>query len=341
MQDKILAKEAVNGFLDRMIAEARTIAPVKQPSGHYMLRKVTKPDQAALECPISYYSAKEFLLPPGETLFRFKQSGSTAQIEPVIEAEPTILFGLHPCDVNALWMYDAAFSRDNPDEHYLRRRELMTIVAINCLRSCDEFSFCRDMKTMSAKENFDLMLTDLGKVYFVQVATERGAKLLGDAPDATAEQKAAFQKIEKEKIKDFNHRIEFDIDELPRRLDESYDSLIWDAASRRCYSCGSCVLVCPTCYCFDVDDTIKLNLAEGERKRNWDGCMLEGFAQVAGGENFRADKSRRLRHRLFRKGKIIREMFDRPGCVGCGRCERACTSKISIVATYNQLKGGV
>ena len=68
--------------------------------------------------------------------------------------------------------------------------------------------------------------------------------------------------------------------------------------------------------------------------------MLAGFAEVSGGENFRREPSDRLRHRAFRKGKYIREALDRPGCVGCGRCDRACTSKISIVATYNQLKGG-
>jgi ferredoxin len=340
MREKVLAKEAVSGFLERLIGQARTIAPVKQPTGQYLLKQVAKPEEVGLDCPISYYSAKEFLMPSGETLFRFGRTEAGATVEPVEEAEPTILFGLHPCDAHAIMTYDVVFKTDNADDHYLDRRKQMSVVAINCLKSCDEHSFCRDMKTMSADGGFDLMLTDLGNAWFVQVATDRGAELLGNAPDASPAQKAAFVKIEKEKAKNFNHRIEYDTAEIPKRLEESYDSLIWDAASKRCYSCGSCVLVCPTCYCFDVRDTLALNLTDGERKRDWDGCMLEGFAQVAGGENFRPNKSQRLRHRLFRKGKLIREMFDRPGCVGCGRCERSCTSKVSIVATYNQLKGG-
>jgi ferredoxin len=340
MQEKMLAKKAVNGFLERLISQARTIAPVKQPTGQYLLKQVVRPEEVGLDCPISYYSAKEFLVPSGETLFRFGRTEEGIKVEPVRQAEPTVLFGLHPCDANAIRTYDAIFKKDNEDEHYLGRRKEMAVVAINCLKSCDEFSFCRDMKTMSADAGFDLMLTDLGDAYFVQVATDRGAELLGDAPNASAEQKTAFAKIEKEKAKDFNHRIEYDTAEIPKRLEESYDSLIWDAASRRCYNCGSCVLVCPTCYCFDVSDKLALNLTDGERQREWDGCMLEGFAEVAGGENFRPDKSQRLRHRLFRKGKFIRETYDLPGCVGCGRCERSCTSKVSIVATYNQLKGG-
>ena len=35
-------------------------------------------------------------------------------------------------------------------------------------------------------------------------------------------------------------------------LAKSYDSLLWQATAARCYSCGSCNLVCPTCYCFEM-----------------------------------------------------------------------------------------
>jgi formate hydrogenlyase subunit 6/NADH:ubiquinone oxidoreductase subunit I len=42
---------------------------------------------------------------------------------------------------------------------------------------------------------------------------------------------------------------------------------------------------------------------------------------------------------MFRKGKYILEQTGRPGCVGCGRCERACVSLISIKDTYVQIAG--
>ena len=124
---------------------------------------------------------------------------------------------------------------------------------------------------------------------------------------------------------------------LPEILDESYDSLIWDALSRNCFSCGTCNLVCPTCYCFDVREVVEMNLLEGRRERRWDGCMLQNFAEVAGGENFREHKADRLRHRIFRKGKYMREMFGKSGCVGCGRCDRHCTAGISIQQICKQL----
>jgi len=72
--------------------------------------------------------------------------------------------------------------------------------------------------------------------------------------------------------------------------------------------------------------------------RRWDGCMLRDFARVASGENFREHRSSRLRHRFYRKGKYIREDYGRVGCVGCGRCVRACLVKIDPVEVFNTLK---
>ena len=116
---------------------------------------------------------------------------------------------------------------------------------------------------------------------------------------------------------------------LPKLLEEAYDDPYWETKSKTCLSCGSCVMVCPTCFCFDVQDDVALNLKEGERFRQWDGCMLVDFAKVATGENFRHDKASRFRHRIFRKGKYILEKYGRFGCVGCGRCATACLAEIA------------
>ena len=88
-------------------------------------------------------------------------------------------------------------------------------------------------------------------------------------------------------------------------------------------------MVCPTCFCFDVQDEVAPSLAEGERYRRWDGCVLADFARVGTGENFRNDKASRFRHRIFRKGKYILERYGLPGCVGCGRCAISCLAEIA------------
>ena len=81
----------------------------------------------------------------------------------------------------------------------------------------------------------------------------------------------------------------------------------------KCFSCGSCVQVCPTCICFDVRDKVDLTLTQGERYRTWDGCTFPNFATVAGGHNFRKNPSDRVRHRLFRKTVYMQERYGLSG----------------------------
>jgi ferredoxin len=40
---------------------------------------------------------------------------------------------------------------------------------------------------------------------------------------------------------------------------------------------------------------------------------------------------------MFRKGKWLYERFGELGCVGCGRCIRACLTHINIVDTFNAI----
>ena len=255
-----------------------------------------------------------------------------------------ILIGVHPCDIYATWLLDVIFEADNPDPNYLSKRRKTTLIGLDCIQPCDDQSFCKDMGSIDCDTGFDLLLSDVGDKYFVDVGTERGKELLMDCPqavDAESEDYAARQQFLEQKQINFHKRIPVDMRYMPEILAGAYDNLVWQATSRRCFSCGSCNLVCPTCYCFDVSDNVNLSLADGERSRSWDGCMLRPFAEVAGGENFRPAAEDRLRHRIYRKGKFMREQYGKSGCVGCGRCERACVADISIREIFTQLTGSM
>ena len=77
----------------------------------------------------------------------------------------------------------------------------------------------------------------------------------------------------------------------------------------------------------------------GERVRTWDGCLLEDFAKVATGENFREDSASRYRHRFMRKGKYLHDKFGFIACVGCGRCGSSCLPDIADpTKVFNELK---
>jgi len=293
-----------------------------------------------LDYRLTVLGPKKFLWPPRQKLVAYRL-GEAPEPEALIEHEPQVLFGVHPCDVTAIATLDAAFGQDIADPHYLARRADTAIVMVDCEEPCDETSFCLDMGSLYPESGYDLALVPLGRGYLVEVKTPLGKALLKPARtrEATKKDVAARQAFRERQRAAFHRKLPFDVKDLPGILDVSYDSLVWEAIARRCFSCGSCNTVCPTCWCWDVSDEIGDDLAGGVRVRRYDSCQLDPFAEVAGGENFRKERSSRLRHRMYRKGKFILERTGRVGCVGCGRCERACVAAISIKDTFAQIAG--
>ncbi len=49
----------------------------------------------------------------------------------------------------------------------------------------------------------------------------------------------------------------------------SYHSRLWEELGKRCLACGSCTNVCPTCYCFNVTDSMELSGKLATRTRAW------------------------------------------------------------------------
>jgi len=124
--------------------------------------------------------------------------------------------------------------------------------------------------------------------------------------------------------------------DIKEKVRASFNSKIWDELSEDCFSCGSCNIVCPTCYCFDVQDEWGLKAQDGTRYRTWDACMTCEFSEVSvqgGSENFRETKADRFRHRFMRKAAYLNEQLGGPACIGCGRCTGACTVNIANPVT--------
>ncbi|MBL7065215.1 MAG: 4Fe-4S dicluster domain-containing protein [Anaerolineae bacterium] len=338
MSLRILDKGALAPLVNALMADYQVIGPqAKGPQ--FAFGPITDPAPLRLDYNTTILPPKKVLQPPRERLATFTVQDEP-QVEPVIEARPTVLLGVHTCDLRAIRLLDEAFSQDYPDAHYLERRRQTVIVSLECLEPCDEHSFCKSMGTLTADEGYDLHLTDLGPAYAVDVATEAGEQLLsryGTAPKATDADVRRLNEVLSAKWPRFTYRLNFDAAELPALLSTAYDHPLWDELGERCFACGSCTNVCPTCYCFNVFDEVNMALTEGERMRQWDSCQLDEFARVAGGENFREARSARQRHRFMRKGKYIYEKFGELGCVGCGRCIRTCVANISIVDGFNAI----
>ncbi len=334
---KIMPKAALPQWVDHLRAQYRVVGPQKRHE-QYVFGDIQNAAQLELDYPTSVLPPKKYLLPPREELFRFQKGG--ARIEVPLDAQPTVILGLHTCDLHAVQLLDHVNTNGWADQHYLTRREATLLVSIECLKPCMEHSFCKSMGTLTATEGFDLHLTDLGDDYAVDVGTEAGEAILRAAPGLREPMPDDYRKINQvmsEKWPRFPLRLDFDVTELPNLLSVSQQNSLWQELGDRCLACGMCTQVCPTCYCFDVNDEADLTLQNGVRVRTWDSCQIERFALVAGGHNFRASRALRQRHRFLRKGKYQTEAFGLMGCVGCGRCAAACLVHITPVDTFNEL----
>lgn len=336
----VVEKQAMAPFVAEMMGDYRVVGPLAK-GNQFAFGCIEDPQDLRLDYNTSILPPKKYLQPTEERMMTFTRTGKPV-VETVIEAPPTVILGVHTCDLQGIRVLDAAFGQGYPDAHYLRRRERTLLVSIECLEPCDEHSFCKSMGTLTVSNGYDLHMTDLGQAYAVDVGTQKGATLLERYSAVRQATEADMQRLNKvlgAKWPRFPYKLGFDVGELAPLMSQSYDSPLWEQLADICLACGQCTLVCPTCFCFNVYDEVELSLEAGERKRRWDSCQLDEFAQVAGNENFREHQADRLRHRFMRKGRYLMEKYGELGCTGCGRCARSCLVDISPVNVFNDLHG--
>jgi ferredoxin len=328
-----LQKNELSPFIYNLIAFQEVVGP-KAKKNRFVFDKIENPDELRLDYDTTILPPKKYFFQPRQDLIKF----SPECIEDCIEPRPRILFGVHPYDIKAISMLDHLFSEGKKDWNYLANREATTIVGLNVHRVY-KTAFFESMGADTVNEGYDLFLTDLGDEGFVaEAATKKGEDLLffGSFEQATPDQERKRKEILYGQSSRCPQKVLYPPEEISEKLSNSFDHPIWEKMADRCFSCGSCNLVCPTCYCFDVQDVWNLDQKSGTRFRTWDGCLSEDFAKVTvqgGVENFREDRSSRYRHRIMRKAVYLNQKLNGPACVGCGRCASACTADLANPVT--------
>lgn len=341
MSIRTISPATLNEWVDRLLDKQHTIYGIQEicDGARYGFEKLDRAADLRLDYDVALTPPKKFFQPACEAIVTFNGEGEYSS---AADDSPFILFGVHPYDLTAINQMDDVHSADNYDVHYMRRRRNSTIVAVDVQRpSPNVFAGC--MNTATVDDGFDVLLTLIGTdSYVVEAGTEKGEELMNELPRSGKVNDcilARRQQVWTDASRFLRkHELNCPPEHLPELLENAQDHPVWGKKAELCYSCGSCVLVCPTCYCFDVQDDVDWNLESGRRVRKWDGCMLEQFATVAGDHNFRPRRADRLQHRLYRKGKYLHDRFGHIACVGCGRCITACTTRIANpVEIYNTL----
>jgi sulfhydrogenase subunit beta (sulfur reductase) len=278
-------------------------------------------------------SAKSVLFPPAEELLRYHRNGDEMQVKDRdLSALPhTTVFGVRPCDAAAIGAIAAVFTWDYQDALFKKRLENTTIITVACTEA-DTNCFCTSTGTgPDDTKGSDVVLTRLSHgEYLAEIITEKGkalqeqtSALWGSAPAVSKSDLLA--KVEKR----------FDMTELTKRLEGSFDNQVWNDMSLRCLSCGACAYVCPVCSCFDIQD--EGTQSRGQRLRCWDACGFDLFTLHTSGHNPRHVQKERWRQRLLHKFSYMPDRLAVSGCVGCGRCSRACPADMNILEQIGQL----
>lgn len=337
-RDTVHAKIAAGDLqklVEHLMKKNDVIAPVGKGDKHVFTRLEEAKDAVA-EYTCTTLPPKKFLLPCEEELFKFDRETGKMDL-PEDKTRPTVLFGVHPYDMQGILRLDQAFTEGLSESNYIERRKKYAVVGVN--PKMDDYFFYQLLGPYDTKTGYDIFLTKVFGSYIIDVLTKKGADLLRGFKrlnEVTVDD-VRQSEIVKERSSRSPMVLGCHPSAVPELLKMTEDDELWKELSSQCLGCGACSIVCPTCYCFDVTDRLDLNLKNGARYRKWDSCQGNEFAKVATGENFREHREQRIRHRMAHKFAYFSDKHGTLMCVGCGRCVRECLPKINPVEIISKL----
>lgn len=271
----------------------------------------------------SYLPLKRMFFRPRETLFRFDRGKLSV---PENKERKKIILGAKRCDLNSIMRQDIMFLGETNDVYYKNQRENTLLIGYQCKSAFDKYCFCGSLDLEDCQ---DLMLYDRGPVFLVEATSDKGEsfakkymKFFTETDSEPTNEEKIIKNADRLRKKDISHL---------------YDSGKWKEGVDQCLSCAACVLLCPSCYCFDIEDENDMNLKSGRRVRNHSSCQLKSFTKVADGHIFRESREDRFKHRIFHQLQWFRERHGMNLCTGCGRCIRFCPTRIDFVEMINRM----
>ena len=314
----------------------RLFGPVKENEFHNF-KELNQGQAPDLDCLNTRLSPKSIIYPQSQALLEYSLDESREDHHIMKEVDtdysPRAVFGIRPCDAKAFLLVGHNFDTpEDKDPYWIKAYEATTLVGLACDSPCSS-CFCTTAGCGPFhEEGLDVLLADIGDAYLAKTLTDKGEKLLQAAGwDTAADADTAGKKLDTMKQESESKISAFANTDKLKQIDttELYNAPFWEEVSFSCINCGTCTFVCPTCWCFDIQD--ENSGKSGLRVRNWDSCMFPLFTMHGTGHNPRGTKLHRVRQRFMHKLKYYVDKYDVGiQCVGCGRCVRSCPVNIDI-----------
>ncbi|RLF78496.1 4Fe-4S ferredoxin [Thermococci archaeon] len=335
MTEKVFIKDEWLKALEGLKESYRIYVPVKDGDFH-MFKELDEANTPDFDYSNTRLSPKGLIYPQSERMFEFTLDENKPDAHILKESEkdytPRAIVGIRPCDAHAFLIVKRNF--DNPeyrDPLWTNRYESTTLVGLGCN---DPMSTCFCTRVGGGpfdEKGLDVMLYDLKDSFLARSLTGKGEAFLGKIRKGKEADEASVKRAEK-LAESAAGKIEADVttDRLREKaINELFDAPFWEEVAFSCINCGTCTYLCPTCWCFDIQDEVSGK--EGDRIRNWDSCMFPLFTLHGSGHNPRDTKFQRVRQRFMHKLKYYVDKYDNGvQCSGCGRCIRYCPVNIDI-----------
>lgn len=319
--------------LERLRKAFRLYGPVKDKEFHNF-KALDDGQMPDLSMQNTRLSPKSLVFPQSESMLTYSLDPADDDCNICRESEkdysPRAILGLRPCDAKAMALVHMNFDNgDYQDPYWLNLYNASTFVGLACDTPC-RTCFCTTAGCGPYHEQgLDVLLSEQEDHFLAKVLTDKGRQLMDQAGwtqaiegDGTLADKQAAAEGKIASTIATDHLQALDTLDL-------HGADFWEDISFSCINCGTCTFVCPTCWCFDIQDEV--HGKKGQRIRNWDSCMFPIFTVHTTGHNPRATSLDRLRQRFMHKLKYFVDKYDRGiMCVGCGRCVRQCPVNIDI-----------
>ncbi len=331
-----IAKTEWSAGLKAAASRYRLFGPVQEGEFH-TFKALEEGENTDLDFLNTRMSPKSVVYPQSEVMFEYSLDENSPEQsllkEPDTDYSPRAVVGIRPCDAASFPLVKLNF--DTPeyqDPYWLKAYEATTFIGLACNAPCSS-CFCTSAGYGPFDETgLDALVIDDGENYRIKPITEKGDAFLQAAgwdsakadPDVDKTVAALKQAAEGKIVSRVSTENLNNTDTM-----ELYQAPFWEEVAFACINCGTCTFVCPTCWCFDIQD--ENQGLSGQRMRNWDSCMFPLFTLHGSGHNPRGVKVQRVRQRFMHKLKYYVDKYDRGiQCVGCGRCVRSCPVNIDI-----------
>ena len=174
---KIISKSDFQDFVNNLIKDdSYNVIGAKSKDNKFAFSPLETAEELRLDYDVTLLPPKKYFFPQRETLFTYDLADGFSAKKPE-EAKPLVIIGVHPYDIVALLQMDEIFRETKSDPYYFKKRESSIIIGVN-IQKLSKWNFSSYMGSSTVDHGFDLMLTDLGNRYIINVGSQKGEELL-------------------------------------------------------------------------------------------------------------------------------------------------------------------